>query len=205
MVSERGYDAVSIRDVAEEMGISKGTIIHHYGSKEKILEQVHSEYMKRRLREAYAIIGRLADPREQLSGMVLQNLFAMHYDREATVAFAREIVRFASDSVMDNVRTMRDEYFNLLRGILERGMESGAFRREDPAMIALQIFGMINWSWTWLRAEGRWSLDELGQSYVRLILTGIDSSADALPSAVPEHIIEAVQSATSKPLTTTPA
>lgn len=195
MVAARGYDGVSIRDIAETLGMSKGTIIHHYGSKDRILEQVHNDYMQRRLHEARAILEELSDPHDQLAGMVLQNLFAMHHDRDATVAFAREIVRFASDEIMADVRAMRADYFGLLRDVLERGMETGAFRREDATMIALQLFGMMNWSWTWLRPAGPWTLEELGASYVRTIVAGIDSSNDVARASVPEHVISAVESA----------
>ena len=53
MVAERGYDKVSLRDVAEALEMSKGTILHHFGSKDRLLEQVHSDYMERRLAEAH--------------------------------------------------------------------------------------------------------------------------------------------------------
>jgi len=175
MVAERGYDAVSIRDVAEHMDMSKGTVIHHYGSKDRLLEEVHSQYMKRRLREIALILERLDTPTEQLAGMMMQNLFSMQHDHDATVAFARELVRFASEDIMANVREMRRQYSQTLREILKRGMKEGAFRKDDPNIISLQIFGMINWSWTWLRAEGSWKIEDIGATFVRTMLSGIDA------------------------------
>ena len=49
MVAEHGYDAVAIRDLAEALDMSKGTVLHHFGSKDRLLEEVHSTYMRRRL------------------------------------------------------------------------------------------------------------------------------------------------------------
>jgi AcrR family transcriptional regulator len=49
LVAKRGYDEVSIRDVAEALEISKGTVLHHFRSKEAILEQINNDYMRRRL------------------------------------------------------------------------------------------------------------------------------------------------------------
>ena len=43
-------------------------------------------------------------------------MLAEHHDRSATVAFAREIMRFASEDVMSDVRRMRHEYSDLMRG-----------------------------------------------------------------------------------------
>ena len=37
MVAEHGYDNVSLSMVAGELGISKGTIVHHYGTKDRML------------------------------------------------------------------------------------------------------------------------------------------------------------------------
>ena len=184
---------MSIREVAEELGLSKGTILHHYGSKDKLLEQLHHEYMDRRLSEAHSILSLLHDPAEQLAGMVLQNLFAMHHDRDATVAFAREIVRFAREDTMDDVRRMRRDYQNLMIDILSRGMDSGDFRRDDPTMVSLQIFGMINWSWTWMNVDGPWTLDRLGESFVQLIINGLGRSDDTTMATALPRIMELVE------------
>jgi TetR/AcrR family transcriptional regulator, cholesterol catabolism regulator len=190
-VAVRGYDSVSIRDVAEELGMSKGTVIHHYSSKDRMLEQVHSQYMVKRLQEAYLILERLTEPAEQLAGMILQNLLAMQLDYDATVAFAREIVRFASEDIMEDVRKMRREYFQLMHDILLRGMQDGVFRREDPTIVSLQIFGMVNWSWTWMRRDGSWRAEELGGVFLRNVISGI--SADSpVSDVVTQRVLETV-------------
>jgi TetR/AcrR family transcriptional regulator, cholesterol catabolism regulator len=175
LVAERGYDAVSLRDVAEALEISKGTILHHFGSKDRLLEQVHSEYMQRRLHEARSFLAQLDSPADQVLALVYQLMYAEANDRAATVAFGREIVRFASDDVMAEVRTMRDEYSGLLREALARGIASGQFVEADPAIVALQIFGMCNWSWTWFRPDGAWSADDIAQTFTTVLFRGLIS------------------------------
>src|SRR3954452_20104937 len=87
MVAERGYDEVSVRDVAEALDISKGTILHHFRSKESLLEELHSEYMRRRLGEARDLLDGTEDPTRQLQLIVYQLMLAQRDDRPATVAF----------------------------------------------------------------------------------------------------------------------
>lgn len=174
MVAERGYDEVSLRDIAEALGMSKGTILHHYGSKDRLLEQLHAEYMRRRLDEAHLILERLSTPTEQLAGLIYQLLLAQRDDRASTVAFAREIVRFRSDALMGHVREMRAEYFRIISGVIDTGMEQGVFRRAgEPPLITFQLFGMCNWMWTWLRPEGQWSVDEIARTYIGTFLGGL--------------------------------
>jgi AcrR family transcriptional regulator len=181
MVAERGYDNVSLRDIAEALGMSKGTILHHYGSKERLLEQVHAEYMRRRLEEAHVLMERLESPSDRLAGLVYQLLLAQRDDRASTVAFAREIARFQSDPLMTDVRLMRDEYVKIVRDVVQTGMQQGRFRRSgEPAVITLQLFGMCNWMWTWLRPEGRWTIEEIAETYISTFLGGLASHSEYL-------------------------
>jgi TetR/AcrR family transcriptional regulator, cholesterol catabolism regulator len=189
LVAERGYDSVSLRDVAEALEMSKGTILHHFRSKDRLLEQVHSDYMQRRLAEAHAFLAELDSPADQVRALVYQLIYAQAEDRAATVAFAREIVRFASEEVMADVRRMRDEYTALMRDAIGRGVERGQFGDVDPAIVSLQIFGMCNWSWTWYRPEGAWSAEEIAESFTAVLFRGLAANRRARPNpAVPELV-----------------
>lgn len=176
LVAERGYDDVSLRDVAETLGISKGTILHHFGTKDRLLEQVHADYMRRRLAEAHAFLGEFDAPVDQVRALIHQLMFAQAEDRAATVAFAREIVRFASEELMADVRAMRDEYSALLRDAIALGIERRQFAPADPNLIALQIFGMCNWSWTWYRPDGPRAAEEIAAGFCATLLDGLLSS-----------------------------
>lgn len=192
MVAERGYGDVALRDVAEALEMSKGTILHHFGSKERLLAEVHRDYMVRRTAEARVLLDRFDEPADQLRALIWQLMVAQHDDRSSTVAFAREIVRFASDEVMQDVRRMRDEYFGLVRGVIQRGMDEGAFVAGDAAIVTLQVFGMCNWSWTWYRPEGSWTADEIADTYCRTLFGGLatDPSSVDLGPEVPEVVRE---------------
>jgi TetR/AcrR family transcriptional regulator, cholesterol catabolism regulator len=102
------------------------------------------------------------------------------------VAFAREIVRFASEEVMEDVRRMREEYSALMRDAISRGIERGQFAPADPAIVSLQIFGMCNWSWTWYRPDGAWSADDIAESFTATLFRGLAVSRRVkLSPAVP--------------------
>ena len=191
MVAERGYDNVSLRDVAEALDMSKGTILHHFGSKDRLLEHVHSDYMERRLAEAHALLARIESPPDQLAALIYQLMLAEHHDRSATVAFAREIVRFASDEIMSDVRRMRDEYTGLLRGVVQRGMDEGQFAEGNAAIVTLQIFGMCNWSWTWYRPEGAWSAEDIAETFTRVIFNGLGNGTTIELSADVPDVVRA--------------
>ena len=195
MVAERGYDEVSVRDVAEALGISKGTILHHFRSKESLLEELHSDYMRRRLAEADEFLAEFSDPVDQLQLIVYQLMLAERDDRAATVAFAREIVRFASEDVMSDVRAMRARYSQMVADIIRRGIDQGAFAQVDPSLAALQLFGMCNWSWTWFEPEGAWSAREIADDFCRTLIGGFSRQGlpdDLRGEVLAQTVIEAM-------------
>jgi AcrR family transcriptional regulator len=192
MVAEHGYDDVSLSMVANHLGISKGTIVHHYGTKADMLEAVHHDYMTRRLAEAKEIAARFDDPAELLTAFIAQLLITQRVDREATVAFAREIARFSTLELMREVRRMRASYAQLLNDAIDRGMKQGAFRQDDPELVTLQVFGMCNWSWTWMRPNIRWSVREIASTWITTLLLGLMARPEELEFDV-DHIVTIVE------------
>jgi TetR/AcrR family transcriptional regulator, cholesterol catabolism regulator len=172
-VAKRGYDEVSIRDVAEALEISKGTVLHHFRSKEAILEQINNDYMRRRIAEAREYLAELDDPVDELQAFICQLMLAQQDDRAATVAFSREILRSAEEPAMAEVRRLRDEFSEMLVDILERGEKAGTFATVDPRLTAVQIFGMINWAWTWFVPGGRMSAIEIAEQFSRTVIGGL--------------------------------
>jgi AcrR family transcriptional regulator len=174
MVAARGYDQTSINDLAVELGVSKGTIIHHYSSKDQLLFEMSVGYMQRRMVELEVILESTDNPVEQLE-LVIMALFLVHRDdRDATLAVSREFVRFISEPLVADVRALRAEYRVAVEGIIERGVESGTFRDTAPGILALQIFGMCNWAWTWFRpSDKKWSAEQVVDVFLRTTLSGV--------------------------------
>ena len=183
MVAEHGYDNTAIGDIARELNISKGTVVHHFGSKDSMLAEVEVAYMRRRLTEARIILEALGSPIEQLAGLIYSFVLVHRDDRPATIVVGREYVRFVAEDSMADVRALRDEYTSLVRQVIGRGMASGAFREENAGLVTLQIFGMCNWAWTWLRPGGRSSAEEVAATFIRTLLSGIAIDG-SLPSGV---------------------
>lgn len=185
----QGYDMTSVSEIASALGLSKGTVMHHFGSKDRMLQELSLEYMRRRLAELEVIEESLPSPEDRLAAIILALVTAFRDDQAATVAFSREFTRFVNDPVMDEVRVLRRRYTDMVRGVLEDGMASGVFREADPTIVTLQIIGMCNWSWTWLDPEGRLSVDEIAEIYVRVVLCGMLTDGDReVLSRLPEPV-----------------
>src|ERR1700712_4626061 len=173
LVAAHGYDEVSIRDVAEALEISKGTVLHHFRSKEAIPEQANNDYMRRRLAEARDYLPELDDPIDELQAFICQLMLAQQDDRASTVAFSREILRAADEPAMAEVRVLREEFSALLVDILKRGVAAGTFATANPQLTAVQIFGMVNWAWTSFDPDGPLTAIEIADQFSRTVIGGL--------------------------------
>jgi TetR/AcrR family transcriptional regulator, cholesterol catabolism regulator len=172
-VAERGYDGTNFGDLAEELGISKGTIVHHFGTKDRMLRELHEGYMRRRLAEVRVIWQRLARPAERLAAFVHLGVQYQVVDRAATIAFQREVVRFAAEPGMETSQALRHEYRELVVGVLAEGTAAGEFRPGDDRLRTLQLFGTVHWMWTWFDPDGPRSAAEVAASFVDTFLAGV--------------------------------
>ncbi|MFD9888949.1 TetR/AcrR family transcriptional regulator [Amycolatopsis sp. NPDC059027] len=184
-VARYGYDGTNFSEIAAELGISKGTIVHHYGTKDRLLAALHESYMRRRLAEAELLVERLGSPAERLAGLLYAFMLYQVHDRDATVAFQREIVRLADQPALAGGVRLRAEYLDLVRGVIESGVDSGKFRRSNLNVQSLLVFGSAQWAWTWFDPDGPQSAEEVGAALVDLVLgsllvrrSGLASLAD---------------------------
>ena len=169
-IAELGYDGVNFGLVAKELGVSKGTIVHHFGSKDRILAALHESYMTRRLAELDYMLRKLEDPAEQLAAALHAFMIYHVEDRAATVAFQREVVRLADQESMAKGAQLRQEYFTRCRDVIQAGIDDGVLRAVDPTVDALLMFGSAQWAWTWFHPDGERPIEAIGSAFVDLVL-----------------------------------
>lgn len=192
-VARSGYDEVSLREIAEELELSKGTILHHFRSKDAMLHTVMADYMERLMSGITGIERQLDSPTEQLAGVVYQLMLLQEMDRDVTVACSREISRFVGRDVMKDVRRMRDEYEGGIEGIIAKGEETGEFVEVNGKIVALQILGMCNWSWTWFRPGLEWDCKDIARTFIDTLFGGLTKPGHVLSTEDHERIAKAVE------------
>jgi AcrR family transcriptional regulator len=151
---KKGYHAASMQNIADAVGLYKGSLYYYVSSKEELLVRLfegRAEQVLGEIRDAAAATGTCT---EQLRAMVrayvlgvLRNLDSVHvYLREEHV-----LPPAALRQVHDEQRTMRD----LFEGVIGDGMRDGSFVGTDPKLAALALLGMCTWVHRWYRPKGR--------------------------------------------------
>jgi TetR/AcrR family transcriptional regulator, cholesterol catabolism regulator len=182
LVAQKGYECTNFGEISKVLGLSKGTIVHHFTNKQSLLIESHVAFVDRHADHLLAVINKVKDPAEKLACFIHYMVSLYEYDRDATIAFVRETVTFRDDPDMQQIRTLRRVWFDMLVSVIDEGVETGILREVDSRVTARYIFGMTNWMWTWFNPEGGMTAAEAASHAIKLAVGGIARDYSKLES-----------------------
>jgi AcrR family transcriptional regulator len=178
MIAEKGYHNTSIRDIARATGMSLAGLYYYVRSKEELLFLIQSRLLRTVLDDLARRLEGVDDPRERLRIFVDNHVRFFSRHMPAMKVMVHEYDGLTGE-YREKVRALRHEYTEILLGILRDVRRvSGAGDAVVLRVAAFALFGMINWIYTWYRAERDVPVDRLADQMVRLFLGGFLGHAD---------------------------
>ncbi len=172
LIFEHGYAAMSLRQLAAEVGIQVGSLYNHISTKQDLLFgllRVHMETLLQRLDEALAVAGGVED---QLRAFVAFHV-DYHIVRKREVFICYSELRSLEPANHAVIVGQRRDYERRLIAILERGIAAGRFAVDDPAVAAYGILAMLTGVCTWFRPDGRLTAGQVVAQYTAMVLNGV--------------------------------
>ena len=168
LFARHGYAAVSMRQLASDVGVQVGTIYNYTKDKQALLFAIMSEHMTELL-QAWSREGQTIDPIDQLSQFLNFHL-DYHLARRNAVFIAYMELRNLDAANFAEIETLRRQYEDALEQILIAGKNAKAFDIADTRITTLAIIGMLTEVVTWYRPDGRLKLDEVKSRYREMVL-----------------------------------
>ena len=173
--AQRSYPAASMNDIAAACGTSKARLYHYYDSKEAILFDLLDRYTQRLL----AIIGqaeataqrRNLDDRAALHELVRG--FLQEYESSATrhVALLHD-TQFLGETQRELILDRQRDVVSAVTRFLRRAYPARVTVANQTA-VTMMLFGMINWTFTWLRPGGPLSYAGFADEVMGLVDRGL--------------------------------
>lgn len=173
--ADRSYPAASMNDIAAAGGTSKARLYHYYESKEAILFDLLDRYTQRLL----AVIGQVEataqrrnlDDRAALHELIRS--FLQEYENSATrhVALLHD-TKFLGEAQRDLILNRQRDVVSAVTRFLRRAYPARVGpTNQTPA--AMMLFGMINWTFTWLRPGGTMSYSGFADEVIAMLEHGL--------------------------------
>ncbi len=157
---EKGYHATSVQDIAESVGLLKGSLYHYIRSKEELLARLFDGALDGTVRELEAIAARDAGATERLREMVKAYVRAVTANLDAVGLYLREW-RALPGPELTRLRARRRTMRALFEDVIADGVKRREFAAGDVKISTLAILGMANWLFEWYRPRGRMRPEQL--------------------------------------------
>ena len=170
LFAEKGYHGTSIGDLAEAMGVQKGSVYAHIESKADLLWDVAREGAE----AFHAALDSVPDDGpvvERIRAALRGHLRVVAEQLDVATVFVREW-RYLQGDRREEIVAERRRYEERFRGLFREGRELGELRTDlDEATAALLALSALNWAYTWLQ-PGR-PTDELADRFYALLVDGM--------------------------------
>ncbi|MEP9355229.1 TetR/AcrR family transcriptional regulator [Xanthobacter sp. KR7-65] len=173
LLREKGYEATTVRAIAQAVGIKGGSIYHHYPSKDAIVQQVVNEGVRvvhEAVEAELAALPADAGPVVRLEAAIRGHLLSSLQHSDYTSASIRAFT-FLPKNVREGCRKARRDYEAIWSEIVAEAARAGLLPDDaSEDAVRLLLLGAVNWAGEWYRPGGRLPIDKIASDFTRSVL-----------------------------------
>jgi TetR/AcrR family transcriptional regulator len=175
LFAQQGYPATSMNDLARACGVSKPLLYHYVSDKYQLLQEITEGHISRLEALVAEVDTQRLEAHERLRQLIGRFVDEYAQARDDHRVLTQD-VKFLTDT--DRARVLRKE-----RRVVAAFAQTIARARPDLARAALDkplamlLFGMINWMFTWFRPKGRLGHQDMAPLVAELFLGGLSALA----------------------------
>ena len=171
LFAERGYEGTSMAELAQACGVSKPLLYHYYRDKQHMLFDIADSYMDRLVAIVAHVRARNLSPEDNLRALIARFMQEYQHSQPQHMVLVQD-VKFLADlqraQVLGKERDVVEAFAQAIAALKPR-LRKKALR----VPLAMILFGMINWTFTWLRAAGPLTYEDMGQVVAEIFLHGV--------------------------------
>ncbi|MEW5870823.1 MAG: TetR/AcrR family transcriptional regulator [Chloroflexota bacterium] len=171
---QQGYTATSVRQVAEQAGIGKATIYHHFPDKQAIALALLKKSTAR-MDQVLERIREEQDPRQRIQVAARESVNFLFESADIMQVVRRELSGGRQQMQVEFMHFFQ-EYTTLLADAIQRGVQQGIFRPVDPGEAARVLLTMIQgtFAMSYLGARRAGSPEQTSAALLDIFFQGID-------------------------------
>lgn len=179
LIARYGYEAVSMRQLAAQVGVQPAALYRYFPTKEDLLYSLLSDHMQGLLASWEDKRPADASPVTRLAAFV-DNHIRFHVARRHDTHISNMELRSLSPEKLTHILRLRGAYEKELRQILRDGADQHLLTVEDVTLTAMAIIQMVTGVITWFRPDERLSVDEVAETYHKMTmrLTGAQTTGE---------------------------
>lgn len=168
---KRGYNATSMRDIADAIGIKAASIYNHIKSKQELLSDLLMEIAIIFTKEMEMIQNTSLNSQKKLERLIALHVRLTIEHTDAIALIAGEWVHLNENEKQQYI-TLRDDYENHFKKIIEQGKVEGIFENIDTEIILFSTLSTLRWLYSWYSRNRSFNPIELEQQITQCLMNG---------------------------------
>ena len=197
LFAQNGFHNASMSQLAADCGMSKALLYHYYRDKEQILFDIVDTYMDRLLALVQEGAALELPPKEKLAEVIKRFMAEYEHSQDQHMVVVQDLKFMRKDAFEHVVEKERKVVAAFADVIAE--VEPSFIKKKLSKPVTMVLFGMINWTFTWLRANGTLTYADMADLVTDIFLHGISGAAALKSAAKPEKPAPSSKTASGAP------
>jgi AcrR family transcriptional regulator len=170
----QGYNATTVRKIADAAGMLAGSLYYHFDSKESMLDEILSTFLDDLWARYDAVLAAGIGPRETIEALVTESFREIDRHRAAVAIYQKESKHLRTRPRFGYLADSQQKFEKAWLGTLERGVAERVFRADLDVRLTYRFVRDTVWvAASWYRPEGQHSPEEIARQYLSMVLEGI--------------------------------
>jgi AcrR family transcriptional regulator len=174
---EKTYHGTTLQEIANAVGMLKGSLYYYITSKEKLLANIILDALQTLNEDLLRVENADLTPVERLRQIVREHVKFNAKYREVGTLFLTERNTISSLDEMDKMMQIFERRDKLIARTLREAIEAGVYRPVDIRITSLAIVGLCNSVLFWYRPSGRLYDDEISNTFFELLHQGLSAAS----------------------------
>lgn len=174
LFAEKGFQPVSVREIAEQAGILSGSLYTHVASKHELLELGLRPYARVALADVRTVVDADISSREKLTKLVQQSFTSMVQWRAAAAVMYREWEFLSTLDEFAYLRELNEEVQQLWLRVIREAVDDGTLSPDiEPAILWRLLLALMEGMARRYNPKSRYSLETISAYPIRMLFGGL--------------------------------
>lgn len=170
LFAQKGFEATSIRDIAQEADVNSSTLYYYMSNKEEFLLSIMKNGLEQGVRASEKIFSSMKLPEERLAALISMHVMIHGLNQLITIVTDTEF-RALHGNNKELIRSLRRKYESFWREAVREGVEEGVFTGvKNPKLAAFALLEMCTGVAHWYSSEGQLTLEQIRDEFVNMAL-----------------------------------
>lgn len=173
LFEQYGFHRVSVKQIVEAAGVSKGGFYHHFSTKGELLFVIHDIFISFVLERATIGNEKYKSPTKRLDSIIADFVSVFDVYKAHLTVFYQEY-NYLEPEHEAIVKNKRNRFKGIIKQVIQDGVDNGEFRKDLSVDITtMAILGMVNWTYKWYQRDGEKTIEEIANYYIDFMMQAI--------------------------------